>query len=362
MDEKAFWVGFSHVSGIGPVKVSSLLGYFGSLERAWEAPAGQLRLAGLDERALTNLLETRRKLSLEREMARLERLGVSVLTWDDEEYPFRLQQIPDPPPVLYVMGSLSVEDEIAVAVVGTRRASAYGLEAARKLADGLARNGVTVVSGLALGIDGSAHKAALDAGGRTLAVLGSGLDNIYPASHRGLADRIVESGRGALLSEYPLGTRPEARNFPPRNRIISGLSLGVLVVEAGERSGALITARYAAEQGREVFAVPGSMFHVTSKGTNRLIQEGAKLVLSLRDVMEELNLDVVSEQIVARHRLPEDPTEAKLLALLSEEPTHVDDLCRESGLPTATVTSTLAMMELKGLVRQAGFMQYVKAG
>lgn len=361
MDERAFWVGFSHVSGIGPAKIRSLLGYFGTLEQAWKAPAGQLRLAGLDERAMTNLLETRQNLPLEREMVKLERQGVSVLTWDDEEYPFRLQQIPDPPPVLYVKGRPSVEDEIAVAVVGTRRASTYGLEAARKLADGLARNGVTVVSGLALGIDGAAHTAALDAGGRTLAVLGSGLDNIYPASHRGLAVRIVKSGHGALLSEYPLGTRPEARNFPPRNRIISGLSLGVLVVEAGERSGALITARYAAEQGRDVFAVPGSMFHTTSKGTNRLIQDGAKLVLDLRDVLEELNLNVVSEQVVARHQLPEDPTEAKLLGLLSEEPTHVDDLCRDSGLPTATVTSTLAMMELKGLVRQVGFMQYVKA-
>ncbi len=360
MDERAYWIGFSKVSGIGPMKVRALLNYFGSLESAWSASAGQLRIAGLDHRSLANLLEARKSLSLEREMEMLKKAGVDFLTWEDEGYPYRLRQIPDPPPVLYFKGSLEPEDEIAVAVVGTRRASAYGLEAARKLAYGLAQNGVTIVSGLALGIDGAAHSAAIEAGGRTLAVFGSGLDHVYPPSHRKLAEQIA-NGHGALLSEYPLGTKPEARNFPPRNRIISGLSMGVLVVEAGIKSGALITARYAAEQGRDVFAVPGSMFKQGSKGTNKLIQDGAKLVLEFEDILEELNIVAEFHHVEAKKDLPTDPTEAKLLSLLSEEPTHVDDICRASGLPASTVTSTLALMELKGLVRSVGFMQYVRA-
>ncbi len=360
MEERAYWVGFSRVSGIGPVKVRALLNYFGSLEKAWAASPGQLKIAGLDDRALANLLKARKELSLERELEKIEKAGVRFLTWEDDEYPYRLRQIPDPPPVLYFKGELKPEDEIAVAVVGTRRASSYGLEAARKLAYGLAKNGVTIVSGLALGIDGAAHQAAIEAGGRTIAVLGSGLDYIYPSSHRKLATQIV-SGHGALVSEYPLGTRPEARNFPPRNRIISGLSMGVLVVEAGVKSGALITARYAADQGRDVFAVPGSMFKQGSKGTNRLIQDGAKLVLDLEDILEELDIAIKFQHVEAKKELPTDPTEAKLLALLSEEPTHVDEICRASGLPASTVTSTLALMELKGLVRSVGFMQYVRA-
>jgi DNA processing protein len=223
----------------------------------------------------------------------------------------------------------------------------------------LARSGVTVVSGLARGIDGIAHQAALDAGGRTIAVTACGLDQVYPPEHRRLAQAIAESG--ALISDYPLGTRPEARNFPPRNRIISGLSLGTVVVEAGHKSGALITAEFALEQGREVFAVPGNIVSRNSVGCNRLIRDGARMVLSAQDILEELNLTMIEHQAEARAFLPADPTEAQLLSLVSDNPTHVDELCRVSKLPVHEVSSTLAMMELKGMVRQVGGMQYTLA-
>jgi DNA processing protein len=246
-----------------------------------------------------------------------------------------------------------------VAVVGTRRASTYGREVTRRLVSVLAQSGVTIVSGLARGIDAVAHQTALEAGGRTIAVLGCGIDLVYPPEHRELARRIA--AQGALVSEYPLGTQPEPGNFPPRNRIISGLSLGVVITEAGRDSGALITADYAAEQGRDVFAVPGSILSAGCAGTNRLIQDGAKPVLDAADILQELNLTMVAEQKEARQALPTTETEALILAHLSAEPVHVDDLTRAVGLPVAQVTSTLALMELKGMVRQVGGMKYVAA-
>ncbi|MCD6289218.1 MAG: DNA-processing protein DprA [Anaerolineae bacterium] len=359
MSDLGYWIGFNLVRGIGPQRLRMLLDYFGGIEAAWNASAGELRRAGLDRRSLENLLSTRSSISLDREVARVERAGVQVLTWESADYPRSLSQIYDPPPVLYVRGTLIPKDEWAVAVVGTRRATAYGREAARRLVADLARSDVTVVSGLARGIDIVAHRVALEEGGRTIAVLGSGVDVIYPPEHRRIAQAITESG--ALVSDYPLGTKPESGNFPPRNRIISGLSKGVLVVEAGERSGALITARFAAEQGRDVFAVPGSILHRSSIGTNRLIQDGAHLVLSASDILETLNMGQIAEQAEIRTVLPSDPTEAHLMELLSAEPAHVDELAQAASLPVAVVSSTLALMELKGLVRQVGGMNYVLA-
>ena len=354
-----YYIGFNLVQGIGPARLRMLLDAFGDVEAAWHAPADALRQVGLDRRSLHNLLETRSRVDLDQEVRRVIRAGVQAITWEDPDYPALLREIPDPPPLLYVRGTLEPEDAWAVAVVGTRRASVYGKEVTRRLVTDLARSGITVVSGLARGIDGVAHRTALEAGGRTIAVLGCGVDRIYPPEHRALARRIIE--QGALISEYPLGTPPDARNFPPRNRIISGLSLGVLITEAGQGSGALITADYAAEQGRDVFAVPGSILAAGSAGTNRLIQEGAKLVTESADILRELNLTMVAEQAQAREVLPETETEAAILAHLGPEPIHVDDLGRAVGLPIAEVTSALTLMELKGLVRQVGGMKYVAA-
>ncbi len=354
-----YWVGFSRVSGIGPARLRALLDYFGDLETAWHADAFDLRQAGLDRRSLSNLQALRAEVDLEAELEKLALAGVDALTWEDEAYPPNLRQVYNAPPVLYVRGRLEQRDEWAVAVVGTRRATVYGKEAARLLAAGLTRAGVTVVSGMAHGIDTIAHQAALEAGGRTIAVLGCGVDVIYPARNRHLAADIVQ--QGALVSEYPLGTRPEAGNFPPRNRIISGLCLGTVVIESDRGGGALITAAFAAEQGRDVFAVPGSIFARTSRGTNRLIQQGAKMVCDVNDVLEELNLTMVSQQAAARAVIPENKDESAVLERLSAEPLHVDELSRSLGLPIAHVTSTLALMELKGMVRQVGGMRYVVA-
>jgi DNA processing protein len=359
MTDLRYWIGFNIVRGIGPMRLRALLDYFGDIKRAWNAPAGELRQSGLDRRSLENLLASRAELDLNREVEKVAAAGAQALTWEDPAYPQLLLEIPAPPPVLYVKGTLTEEDAWAIAVVGTRRASTYGREVTRHLVKTLARSGITIVSGLARGIDAEAHKAALEADGRTIAVLGCGVDRIYPPEHRKLAQEIIASG--ALVSDYPLGTEPEGRNFPPRNRIISGLSLGVLITEAGKGSGALITADFAAEQGRDVFAVPGSVLLRGSAGTNTLIQEGANVVLNAADVLEELNLTMVAEQVEARQVLPTDKTEAALLELLSAEPTHVDEIQQQVGLPIAQVTSTLALMELKGMVRQVGGMKYIVA-
>lgn len=353
-----YWIGFNKVSGIGATRLRALLDHFGDLELAWQASAHDLHNAGLDQRSLENLLHARRELDLDREVERMQRARVQVLTWEDADYPRNLREIYNAPPVLFVRGKIEKLDEWAVAVVGTRQASVYGKEAARMIGTGLAQAGVTVVSGLALGIDTVAHRTCLDAGGRTIAVLGCGVDTVYPPQNAHLAAEIVE--RGALLSEFALGTRPEARNFPPRNRIISGLTLGTVVVEADLGSGARITADFAAEQGRDVFAVPGNVFARGCRGTNRLIQEGAKLVQSVQDILEELNLTMVPQQMEMKELIPATDTEERLLRHISRDPIHIDEVRRRSGLPIAAVSSALAMLELKGLVRQIGPMSYVR--
>jgi DNA processing protein len=353
-----YWVGFNYIPGIGRVRLGQLENYFGKLELAWKAPPGELKRAGLDSPALRAIDEWRPKISPDDEMDKLERFHVQILTCNDADYPKRLKEIYDYPPVIYVKGSLLLEDEWCLAVVGTRRATVYGKQVTEEIVTDLARNRISIVSGLAKGIDTVAHHSALEAGGRTLAVFASGLDIIYPSENERLVKNILE--HGAIISEYPLGTKPRAENFPRRNRILSGLSLGVLVTEADEDSGAMITAHDALEQNREVFAIPGSILSPSSRGTNRLIQMGeAKLVRVCTDILEELNLTTVARQIEMRELLPETETESLLINQLSAEPSHIDEVCRKSGLPAATVSSTLAMMELKGLVKQVGTMNYV---
>jgi DNA processing protein len=287
-------------------------------------------------------------------------MGVRALTWHDEAYPPSLKEIFDRPPVLYVRGDLTAADAWAVAVVGTRRATVYGRQAAEELSGALARNKITVVSGLARGIDSIAHRAALKNGSRTIAALACGLDMVYPPENLRLAQEVMQSG--ALVSDYPIGTQPRSEYFPRRNRIMVGLSLGVLVIEADLKSGALITARQALDENREVFAVPGSIYAPTYRGTNWLIQAGqAKLVTRIEDVLEELNLTMASHQMEAKEVLPANDTEASVLRMLSQEPIHIDEVLRSSGLEIAVVSSALAMLELKGMARQVGNMNYVRA-
>jgi DNA processing protein len=351
-DELKYWVAFNRIAGLGRVRYSLLESHFPSMEEAWNAGASQLKAAGLDGRLVSRIVSQRAEISPDDEMERLTKHNVTALTRHDPAYPARLKEIYDLPPVLYVRGQLTAADEWCLAVVGTRRPTPYGRQAAEELSYALAQNGICIVSGLARGIDSIAHRAALDAGGRTIAVLACGLDIVYPPEHARLALEIAE--RGALVSDYPLGTQPRGDFFPRRNRIMSGLSLGVLMVEGDVTSGAMITARLALEQDREVFAVPG-------RGANSLVKEGAKLVQRVEDVLEELNLTMVPQQIEMRETISATDTEAALLRHISREPVHIDEVCRNSGLPIATVSSVLAMLELKGLVRQMGPMSYVRA-
>lgn len=356
-DSKIPWIGFNLVKGIGTRRLNALIAAFGNIQQAWNATAEQLEEAGLHHRLALLVVETRQSGILEKTLQKIHQLGIEVQTWEDERYPRRLKEIDQSPPVLYSLGSLLEGDLWAVAVVGTRKVSAYGKQATQEIVSLLARNGITIVSGLARGTDGVAHLSALEAGGRTIAVMGNGLDLIYPPEHRSLAQRILS--HGALVSDYAPGVAPEAANFPPRNRIISGLSQAVLVMEAGVKSGALITAAFAAEQGREVFAVPGSIFAPLSKGTNQLIHEGAHILLSGQDVLELLNLENVFEHQVARTVLPSDATEARLMHVLGNEPLYIDDIHNLAALPIEQVTAALAMMELKGMVRKVGSMRYM---
>jgi DNA processing protein len=358
-DELKYWVGFSGIPGIGRVRISQLKDYFGGLQDAWKAPQGKLKQAGLDSRSIDALVTLRPRISLDAEMEKLERYKVNVLICDDPLYPSRLKEIYDYPPVLYVRGNLPFEGEPCLAIVGTRRPTIYGRQVTEEIVGDLAQSKIIIVSGLARGIDSIAHRAALNAGGKTIAVFGSGLDIIYPGENAKLAQAIVE--HGALVTEYPLGVKPKAENFPLRNRIMSGLSLGVLVVEAGEKSGALITSQQALEQNREVFAIPGSILSPASQGTNRLIQEGAKLVRSYTDILQELNLTIVVQQAQIAEFSPADEIESAILGQLSSEPNHIDEICRGSGLSMPEVSSTLAMLELKGIARQVGNMNYVLA-
>ncbi len=360
MHPKAYWVGFNLVKGIGAVRLRALLDFYGSLDVAWNAPADGLRAAGLPPKTLENLLRVRKDCSLDLIWENIQTKGIQVITWEDEVYPRRLLEIDQPPPVLYMLGSIQPQDDWCVAVVGTRRATAYGRQVADELGRFLAGNGITVVSGLARGVDRFAHEGALAGGGRTIAVLGSGVDQIYPHEHAQLAERMMQ--RGAILSDYAPGTGPDSANFPPRNRIISGLTMATVVVEAGQQSGALITATFAANQGRDVFSVPGSIYSPHSKGTNRLIQEGAIPLLKFEDILTTLQVGQVQEKQTARRTLTQDAslseTEARLLRVIADEPQQVDEICIQSGLPIEQVSATLTLMELKGMVRQSGGMNF----
>jgi DNA processing protein len=352
-----YWVGFNLIKGIGPVRLEKLLAYFGTLNEAWWSQTCHLTAAGLNPKLCQQVERIRSDVCLDTLIDDLHTAGIQILTWDDPAYPDRLRQINQSPFVLYLKGTLLEEDRWSVAVVGARRYSSYGQQVAESITGTLAEQGITIISGLARGIDGIAHQQALAVRGRTIAVLGSGVDKIYPPEHGKLAESI--SQQGALISDYPPGTPPDGSNFPPRNRIISALSKAVLVIEAGEKSGALITATYAAEQGKEVFAVPGKITSPLSRGSNRLIKIGAHPLLEVQDVLDFLNMKLTEQKQVTRRTLPGDHKEAVLYDAVGDEPLHVDDLSILTALPIEEVTATLAIMELKGMVRKTFGMKYI---
>ena len=357
MDPKAYWVGFNYVKGIGAVRTRAILDHFENLEAAWHAPIEDYEKIRIPQKTLENLQLTRSQLDLDKIWESLIKKDINVITWEDEIYPRRLKEIDQPPPVLYIRGEMKVEDEWAVAIVGTRRMTVYGRQVTEDLAAFLAVNGVTVVSGLARGVDSTAHSSSLKNGGRTLAVLGCGVDEIYPPENRKLINEIIQNG--AILSEFPLGTPPDANNFPQRNRIISGLSQATVIVEAGETSGALITATFAAEQGREVFAVPGNILAPQSKGCNRLIREGAHPYLKPQDVLEQLNLEQVQEYKQARLLMPGDEIESRLIEVMESDILPIDEITSRAGLTADKVSAALTILELKGMVRQVEGTSYM---
>ncbi len=357
--ELKYWIAFNRVRRIGRARIVMLEAHFGSLAEAWGASSAQLRQAGLDSRTAASAVRSWPRIDPDAEMERVHQANVTALTWHDEDYPPRLKEIYDKPPVLYMKGRILPEDERSLAIVGTRRPTAYGREATRQVASDLANSGITIVSGLARGVDGVAHRTALESGARTIAVLGSGLDIIYPREHTDLAKRIADGG--AVVSEFPLGARPDPQNFPRRNRIISGISLGTLVAEAPESSGALLTAKHALEQNREVFCIPGSILSPSHRGGNRLIRDSAaKLVTCADDIIEELNLSTVEHQIELAAFFPEDEAQAAVLKYVTFDPVHIDEIIRNSSLASSTVSGALTIMELRGLIRQVGGMNYVR--
>lgn len=357
-EERFYWLGFSFLRGIGPKRFALLRNYFGSAKKAWLAKESELLALNLGPKIVEELIETRKKLDLPSYFLRLRENKIEPVFLEDKNYPVNLRAIDNPPFVLYVKGKIEVKDELGIAVVGTRLMTGYGGQVTSQLVTDLATAGLTIVSGLARGIDSMAHHSAIKAGGRTIGVLACGLDLCYPPENKQLVD-LITNGNGAVISEYPLGMQAMPGNFPARNRIISGLSLGTLVIEGAKDSGSLITASLAAEQGREVFAVPGPITSRFTAGPAQLIKAGAKLVFDTNDILEELNLESRIKKQESRKILPESAEEEALLCLIKDEAKHLDQLVRESGFDTAMVTSIMAMLEIKGKVRNLGGMTYI---
>lgn len=347
----------SLIPGVGPVTRKALLERFGSAAAVLAAPPSQLReVSGVGTKLARSIIAANDEIDADKELQLCREHGITILADTDPAYPRLLREIHNPPAFLFVYGELKAEDALSVAIVGTRHATSYGRQQAERLAGGLARAGLTIVSGLARGIDAAAHRAALQAGGRTLAVLGSGVLNVYPPEHASLADEI--RGRGALISENPPLSEPQSGVFPQRNRLISGLTLGVIVVEAAERSGALISARHAMEQGREVFAVPGRVDSRMSRGCHRLIRDGAKLVECVEDVLDEFGPLVEAaprpDGTVMHHpaELQLNELELQVLNAIPSEATSIDVIVASSGLPVQRVLATISVLEMRSLIRR----------
>jgi DNA processing protein len=355
------------VADIGSIRLNRLLGVFGSPQNILSASRDKLmQVSGLGPETAQRIVSFKEE-DIARELDSAQALGLRVMTYQDSDYPQNLKNIIDPPIVLYVKGQITAQDNLSIAIVGSRRASFYGLTAAERLSGELGALGFTVISGLARGIDTYAHKGSLKAGGRTIAVIGSGFNHIYPEENLKLAEKISESG--AVISEFSLNTLPLKHNFPRRNRVISGLSRGVLVVEAARNSGALITADFALEQGREVFALPGQLDSLSSFGTNNLIKQGAKLVTDIRDIIEEFGFAVESQTKTVKERLPElevavgdlSLQEHLLYGLINDRAVMLDDILQQSGIEVAQIYNALFKLQTKKLIRQLPGKQFIRS-
>jgi DNA processing protein len=357
-----YWIALNSVHGISDRVYKKLIDYFKTPERVFKASKRELlNIDGIGDTLASSIIDFNEWEKVNKELELIERYGVKTLTLNSPEYPKNLLNIYDPPPLLYIKGDIIKEDDVALAIVGSRMTSNYGRITAERISKELALNGITVISGFARGIDSIAHKGALSANGRTIAVLGSGIDIIYPKENKGLFSDIINNG--AVITEFSMGTKPHGFNFPKRNRIISGLSLGVLVIEAAERSGSLITANYALEQGREVFAIPGNPLFRTSKGTNKLIKEGAKLVESVDDILEEITPDIKKKvNMFSEKERDLSEREKNILSILSYEPTHIDNIVKITGVMVNEILSILLKLEIEGLIKQLPGKFFIKNG
>jgi len=359
-------VSLNMVGEIGGIRLKRLLQFFGKPENILKAPLEKLMAVSGIGQEIANKIHSLKKEDLDKEFALAQKFDLKIITQDDKDYPENLKNIPDPPIVLYVKGELKEEDKFSIAIVGSRRASFYGLSSAEKFACDLSDKGFTIVSGMARGIDTSAHKGALKAGGRTIAVMGSGFRHIYPPENKALAQKIAQNG--AVISEFPIDTEPLPQNFPRRNRVISGLGLGVLVVEAARNSGALITVDFALEQGKDVFALPGKVDSPTSFGTNGLIKQGAKLVSCADDIIEELNLPIVTKPKVRAEEAPDilkpgliDSEEKILYDSISEQPLLLDEIVDKTKMDISKIFNILLKLQLKKLIRQLPGRQFIRS-
>lgn len=348
------------ISGVGAKRMQQLIGTLGSAENAWRADFADLKSSKIGEKLAEKIASERKDIDPDREWEILEKENIRLVTLDDPQYPKLLKNIFNPPYIIYIRGAFDFNSCPAIAVVGSRKATQYGIDAAEKFSQELARSGFAVISGLALGIDAAAHQGALDMNGKTVGVLGSSIDdeNISPRTNFNLAKEIIATG-GALISDFPPKTSANNLTFPARNRLIAGLSLGTLVVEAAEGSGALITAKMALEYDREVFAVPGNIFSPNSPGVNKLIGSGAKIAMSVQDVLEEFDLRNSIKKEIVPEKNPDTKEEGIILGILSVSPLHIDNIGKLTKLDTPTLSSTLSMMEIKGWVKNVGGQNYI---
>ncbi len=348
------------IEGIGAQKLRLLVAFFGKAEAAWKADFLALEKSGVGNSVASKICEQRKNIDPDAEWEKMQKENIRIIDWESSDYPLLLREIPNPPYLLYVKGNLDPNSAPTISIVGSRKYTAYGMQVAETFSRELARAGIIVASGMAIGIDSFAHRAALDAGGKTIAVLADSLDNdhIHPRLNFNMSQEIMENG--LLISEYAIPTESLPVLFPARNRIVAGLSLGTLIVEAREKSGSLITATLALDFNREIFAVPGSVFSPQSLGTNDLIKKGAKIVTSVKDILEELNLGKVEKNNQNFLKIPENKEEEILLKILSTDPLHIDNIAKISKLGTVSTLSVLSMMELKGWTKNIGGQNYIK--